>query len=159
MLTQVDHASGLALLVTGFVVFSLGLAPVFTLATDIIIGNAPPERAGAAAALSETGSEFGGALGIAVLGSIGTAVYRGSLGQVPPPSTPPEVWGIARDTLGAALAVADRLPNDFGAALVANAREAFTSSLQFTSAVAAGIVVATALLAAHLFKREPVRQS
>src|SRR5262249_12355649 len=61
--------SGLALLVTGFVVYSLGLAPVFTLSNDVVIGHAPPERAGAAAALSETGSELGGALGIALLGS------------------------------------------------------------------------------------------
>ncbi len=44
-----------------FVVYALGLAPVFTLATDIIVSSAPPERAGAASAISETGSEFGGA--------------------------------------------------------------------------------------------------
>ena len=42
--------------------------------TDLIVGSAPPERAGAAAAISETSSEFGGALGIAVLGSVVTAV-------------------------------------------------------------------------------------
>ena len=50
------------------------------MSTDLIIGAAPAERAGAAAAISETGSEMGGALGIAVLGSIGTAIYRGSSG-------------------------------------------------------------------------------
>ena len=66
---------------TAFVVYSLGLAPVFTLATDIIVGSAPPERAGAASAISETGSEFGGALGIAILGSIGTAVYRRAMAE------------------------------------------------------------------------------
>ncbi|HET9036482.1 MAG TPA: MFS transporter, partial [Myxococcaceae bacterium] len=72
----VDSASGLALLVIGLVTYSLGLAPVFTLSNDVVIGCAPPERAGAAAALSETGSELGGALGIALLGSLGTAFYR-----------------------------------------------------------------------------------
>src|SRR5712671_4098485 len=76
VLTRVGGTPGVAVLVTGFVVYSLGLAPVFTLATDLIVGTAPPERAGAAAAISETGSELGGALGIAILGSIGTAVYR-----------------------------------------------------------------------------------
>ena len=60
---------------------SLGLAPVFTLATDLIVGAAPPERAGAASAISETGAELGGALGIAILGSIGTAVYRGAMAR------------------------------------------------------------------------------
>ena len=46
---------------------ALGLAPVFTLAADLMVSTAPPERAGAAAGISETSSEFGGALGIAVL--------------------------------------------------------------------------------------------
>src|SRR5262245_29366951 len=64
-----EHA--LATLVAGSVILSLGMAPIFTLSTDLVIGTAPPERAGAAGALSETSSELGGALGIAVLGSIG----------------------------------------------------------------------------------------
>ena len=71
VLTRVDEASGLAVLVCATVIFSLGLAPVFTLTNDIVIGTAPPERAGAASAISETSSELGGALGIALLGSIG----------------------------------------------------------------------------------------
>ena len=107
----------LAILVAGFIVYSLGLAPVFTLATDVIIGSAPPERAGAAAALSETGSEFGGALGIAILGSIGTALYRGKLGPEAPRGVPDEAWETARDTLGSALAVAEGFPVKWGASL------------------------------------------
>ncbi len=75
LLTRVDGSSALAVLVTGSLLVSLGLAPVFTLATDVIVGAAPPERAGAASAISETGSELGGALGIALLGSLATAVY------------------------------------------------------------------------------------
>src|SRR5919106_5817446 len=75
VLSGLDGGSGLAVIVTSTVVFSLGLSPVFTLANDFIIGSAPPERAGAASAISETCSEFGGALGIAILGSIGTAIY------------------------------------------------------------------------------------
>ena len=109
VLTQVDGASGLAVLVTGSVVFSLGLAPVFTLATDLIVGTAPPERAGAASAISETGSEFGGALGIAILGSIGTAVYRGEMADAVPTGVPPEAAELARDTLGGAVAAAGHL--------------------------------------------------
>ena len=75
LLTRVDGGSSLAVLVSGSLLVSLGLAPVFTLATDVIVGAAPPERAGAASAISETGSELGGALGIALLGSLATAVY------------------------------------------------------------------------------------
>jgi len=80
MLTQVGAESGLAVLVAGSVVMAIGAAQVITLSTDLLVGVAPPERAGAASAISETGLELGGALGIALLGSIGTAVYRGEAG-------------------------------------------------------------------------------
>lgn len=75
LLTQVGSTSGPLVLVAGMVLQSLGLAPVFTLTNDLVIGAAPPERAGAAAGISETASELGGALGIALLGSLATAVY------------------------------------------------------------------------------------
>src|SRR5205814_2308489 len=68
--------TGLAGLVTGSLMFSLGLAPVVTIATDLMVGAAPPDAAGAAAAISETSSELGGALGIAILGSVGATIYR-----------------------------------------------------------------------------------
>jgi MFS transporter, DHA2 family, multidrug resistance protein len=73
LLTRLDPAGGLAVLVAGSVVFSLGSAPMTTLATDLMVGTAPPERSGAASGISETSSELGGALGIAVLGSIAVA--------------------------------------------------------------------------------------
>ena len=69
LLTQVDVSSGLTILVIGSVLFTLGAAPVGTLATDAIVGSAPPEKAGAASGISETTAELGGALGIAVLGA------------------------------------------------------------------------------------------
>jgi DHA2 family multidrug resistance protein-like MFS transporter len=75
-LTQVTADSGLDVLIVTSFVYSLGIAPVFTLTNDLIIGAAPPERAGAASAISETGAELGGALSIAILGTLGTAVYR-----------------------------------------------------------------------------------
>jgi len=86
LLTHVSWTSGPGILVAGMVLQSLGLAPVFTLTNDLIIGHAPPARAGAAAGVSETASELGGALGIALLGTLGTAVYgnaftRGTLPQ------------------------------------------------------------------------------
>jgi len=75
LITQVGATPGPVLLMTGMLVQSIGFAPVFTLTNDLIIGAAPPERAGAAAGISETTSELGGALGIALLGSLATAVY------------------------------------------------------------------------------------
>ncbi len=54
----------------------LGFVPVVLTTTGLIVGTAPPEQAGSASAISETSAEFGGALGVALLGSLGTLVYR-----------------------------------------------------------------------------------
>jgi MFS transporter, DHA2 family, multidrug resistance protein len=81
VLTQVGRSHGPALLVTGMVLQSIGLAPVFTLTNDLIMASAPPERAGAASGLSETASELGGALGIALLGSLATAIFGAALAR------------------------------------------------------------------------------
>jgi MFS transporter, DHA2 family, multidrug resistance protein len=105
-----DHAAGLAVLVAGSVIFSLALAPVDTLAADLAVGAAPPERAGAVSALSETSAELGGALGIAVLGSIATVVYRGQLGDAVPAGIAPQAAAAARDTLGGALGGGKKTP-------------------------------------------------
>ncbi|ONI78593.1 MFS transporter [Actinosynnema sp. ALI-1.44] len=67
-------AAGLAAVVTGFSLIYLGVGPIMALGTDLVIGTAPPEKAGSAAAMSETAMEFGIALGVGVLGVVGTAV-------------------------------------------------------------------------------------
>ncbi len=153
MLTQVDGASGLAVLVSGSVVYSLGLAPVFTLTNDMILAAAPAERAGAASAISETSSELGGALGIAILGSIGTMVYRGVMVDAAAGGVPSEAARAARDTLGGAVAVAEELPDRLAGALLATARDAFTQSFILTAAICAALVVATAVVAAVMLRR------
>ncbi len=153
ILTQIDGPSGLAVLVVGSVIYSLGISPVVILATDIIVGSAPVERAGAASAISETSSELGGALGIAILGSIGTAVYRLQVADGVPPGVPIEAAEAARDTLGGAVAVARLLPDDIGAALLDAARQAFAQSFEIASAVNAGLAIATAIVAAVVLRR------
>jgi DHA2 family multidrug resistance protein-like MFS transporter len=80
VLTLVETLPSLALIEAGFIVYSLGLAPMFTLTNDLIVSAAPRERAGAASAISETASEFGGALGVAALGSLSVAVYGSATG-------------------------------------------------------------------------------
>ena len=146
LLTQVDPGSGLPLVVAGSIVFSLGMGPIFILATDLIMGTAPPEKAGAASAISETGAEFGGALGIAILGSIGTAVYRSRLLDVVPAEVPTEAANAARDTLGGALAAAQGLPAEPAAALVEAAREAFTQGLHIATMTGAIVAVLIATI-------------
>src|SRR5262249_40501213 len=128
---------------------------VVILATDLIVGSVPPERAGAASAISETGSELGGALGIAVLGSLGAAVYRRGMADALPAGIPPEAAAAARDTLGGAVVVAGQLPGDLGAALLDAAREAFVQGLQLAATTSALLALGIAVVAAIMLR--PVR--
>jgi MFS transporter, DHA2 family, multidrug resistance protein len=147
LLSQVGTSGGLLTIVASSVVISLGLAPVFGLTTELIVGSAPPERAGAASGISETGSELGGALGIAILGSIGVAIYRGEIADRLPAAVPAEAEVVARDTLGSAVQVAGQLPGELGAVLLETAREAFVHGMQLSSAIAAVVAVGLAILA------------
>jgi DHA2 family multidrug resistance protein-like MFS transporter len=153
LLTQVEGERALTLLVSGTVVLALGLSPVVTLGTDLIVGSAPPERAGAASSMSETGAELGGALGIAILGSIGTAVYRDMMAEAVPRFVPAAAAEAARGTLGGALATARELPQALGADLVVAARDAFTEGLELTSAIGAIVALATAVMAGAVLRR------
>jgi MFS transporter, DHA2 family, multidrug resistance protein len=152
MLTQVDGSPDLTILVTASIVISLGLAPVFTATTDMIVASAPPERAGAASGISETGAELGGALGIAILGSIGTAVYRSELADLLPANVPSAAAAAARDTLGAAAGVADRLPAQLGAELLDGARDAFILGMRVSSAVATVVAIGISALAVAMLR-------
>jgi DHA2 family multidrug resistance protein-like MFS transporter len=150
--TQVDAASGFAVVVAGSVVFSLGTAPVFTLTNDLIIGSAPPERAGAAAGISETGAEFGGALGIAIFGSIGIAIYRSAMAGGVPDGVPPEAAAAARDTLGGAVEVAGQLPGRLGPELIDAAREAFIQGIHVAATISVVGAIALAIFVAVLLR-------
>jgi len=153
LLTLVDDAtSPLSALVLGSVVFSLGLAPVVTLATDLVLGAAPPERAGAAAAISETSSEFGGALGIAILGSIVTVIYRGAMSDAMPAGIPPEVAAAARGTIGGAVSAAGQLGLPLGPELLGVARSAFARAFEVTALLGGAISLGVAILAAVLLR-------
>lgn len=154
VLSQVGSTTGLAVIVASTIILSLGLSPVFTLANDMIIGVAPPERAGAASAISETCSEFGGALGIAILGSIGTAIYRGAMADSVPDAVPFQVAVVARDTLGGALWAATQLPEQIDGMLLGAAREAFTQGLRITAITSAVIVLGIAILVTVLLRQQ-----
>jgi DHA2 family multidrug resistance protein-like MFS transporter len=143
LLTRVDAGSGARPFIVATVVANLGEAPVFTLANDLIIGAVPTERAGAAAALSETGSELGGALGVAILGSLAAALYRGGVADAVPAGLSPDRAAAARDTLGGAVSVADTLPVPVARELLQTSRDAFVHGLHVAA-------LSSALLAAGL---------
>ncbi|MBN6035000.1 MFS transporter [Amycolatopsis sp. 195334CR] len=143
--------SGLPLLLTGGGLMTLGVGIVTVLATEVVLATAPPERAGAASALSETSTEFGGALGMAVLGTIGAAVYRSAVDV--PAGLPPEAAAAAHDTLGGAVAVAANLPPGLAPGFLRDAYEAFTDGMSVTMLIGAGVLLAAAALVAVLLRQ------
>jgi DHA2 family multidrug resistance protein-like MFS transporter len=158
MLTQVPATDGLVPLVAASVVISLGLAPVFGLTTELIVGSAPEERSGAASGISETGAELGGALGIALLGSIGVAIYRGGLANSLPGGVPAQAANAASETLGGAVGVARTLPPGIADALLVAARAAFVDGMHVAATIAAVVGLALATFAFFSLRDEPAAQ-
>ncbi|MFC7017346.1 MFS transporter [Streptomyces viridiviolaceus] len=149
-LLALADTDSLVLVLVACGVLASGVTMVMSQIMDLALGAAPVERAGAASSLMETGAEFGGALGMAVLGSIGTAVYRHGI----PDSAPAP----AHETLGGALAVAEQLPERAGDALLASAREAFTQGMQGAAVAAATVLAAAAVLASVTLRRVRARE-
>ena len=133
------------------------LAPVITLATELIVGSAPPEQAGAATGMSETSGELGGALGIAILGS----PERRSIGPRSPtrcrPGSPPRSR-TPRATRSRRMAVAESLPGALADAVVAAAQVAFVDALHLVAGVAAILAAVTAVVAAAALWKVPARE-
>jgi DHA2 family multidrug resistance protein-like MFS transporter len=152
LLTQTGTARDVAVVATAYAVFSLGLAPVFTLASDLIVSTAPPERAGAAAGISEMSTELGGALGIALLGSVVNWIYRGTVAGVLGGDLPPNARDAARDTLGGALSVAGGLPEALGKTLASASRSAFVDAFQATALASAAITLVAAVAVALILR-------
>ncbi len=128
LLTQLGELPFFWLMV-GYTVFCMGLAPIGALTTGLVMSAVPPERAGVASGMSETSFEFGGALGIAVLGSIVTALYRGGIETGLPAGLPPGALEAARDTLGGAVGAAREL-GTAGEPMLAAARDVYTRTLE-----------------------------
>ena len=159
LVTLVGGSTGLALIVPAFIIMSIGMSATMTVTTDLIVGVAPPERAGAASAISETSCELGLALGIAIIGSIGTAVYRRDMADAIPSSVPLAAADAARDTLGSALAVAEKLPGRIGSELADLARDAFTHALHSTAITGAIILIVLAIVVFVTLKQVPARSA
>jgi DHA2 family multidrug resistance protein-like MFS transporter len=147
LLARLNAESGVGLVIAGATLIGVGVGPVGVLGTDLVVTAAPAERAGAAAALSETATELGGALGIAVLGAIGTAVYRATVPNELPTRLPAHSETAAKDTLGGAAEAATHLPAAVGNQVLDGARVAFTHGFAAASIAAAVVAAVTALLA------------
>jgi DHA2 family multidrug resistance protein-like MFS transporter len=149
LLALIDGRGALAAIVAGTVILSLGLAPLFTLGNELVVGAAPPERAGAASAISETCAELSGALGIAVFGSVGVALYRSALQDALPAALPVALQQSALATLAGALGAAQQIVEPARGHLLEAARAAFIDGMQFTVVASALIMAGVSLLVAR----------
>ncbi|AXE82293.1 MFS transporter [Streptomyces atratus] len=133
LLVGAEGANTLPLVMIGIAVLALGTGPLFALGTGLVVGSVPPERAGSAASMSETGNYFGGSLGFALLGVVAAVVYRSRMDGT-------------SDSLAGAVAASERLPAGQRAELLHTAREAFTAGLHVTGVIAAVIFAGLAVL-------------
>lgn len=136
----------LALIVIGNTLMSIGFGFAFSLTVDMVVSTAPPERAGAASAIAETGAELGGALGLAILGSIGMAIYRSQIADSLPAGISQEIAHAAEETLGGAVLAAGQLPDQLGSALLNIAQSGFVHGLQVLALIGTVGFIVLALL-------------
>lgn len=140
LLTLVDRSTGYPLIGVALLVVGIGAGFSFTVTADVILSSVPKEQAGSASAVSETAYELGAALGIAVLGSIVTGVYR----DFAAPAGTPEG---AHESLGGAVEAAAGMPPATAEALLASARESFVDGLTIAAGAGAAVLLATATAA------------
>lgn len=139
MLATADQGDRISV-IAGFALVYLGLGAIAALGTDIVVGAAPASRAGSAAAISETVQELGLAVGVALLGSLTTTIYRTRM--VVPPDASPETGDRLADSLSSATTYSDQVP----AETIEHARTAFMVGFNTASMVAGGAIVAVTVL-------------
>jgi DHA2 family multidrug resistance protein-like MFS transporter len=146
-LTLLDRSTGYPFIGTALLVLGIGAGFSFTVTADVILSNVPKEQAGAASAVSETAYELGAALGIALLGSIVSGVYRDFTG---PAGTP----AAAHESLGGAVEAAAGLPAATGQELLSSARDAFVDGLTLATGAGAAVLLAAAVAAWFLLREQ-----
>ncbi|WP_067532341.1 MFS transporter [Nocardia crassostreae] len=151
-LLPVDPSGSPLPFVIGFLLIGLGEGVALTVSSDLIVSTAPEERAGNAAAISETAMEMGIALGVAVLGSVVMAAFRHGLDLSTVPAAQQDA---ARESLGGAVETARALPEPVAAPLLDSAHSAFVSGIHLAATGTTVILLFTAWLAYRAATRAP----
>ena len=152
LLVWADSSGSIPLVEIGYLLGVLGMGPMVALATDLIVGQAQPEKAGAAGAIKETADNLGIALGAALLGSVAAAVYRHTLAI---PADASSVGDQASKTLAEAVASADKLPPDAARSLLSAARSAYDSGLNVSAAIGAAVAAVVIVLVVVTLRHIP----
>ncbi|MFD3728490.1 MFS transporter [Streptomyces sp. NPDC058671] len=153
--SQLSADSGTATLIAGFAVFSFCGAPIVALGTNMVVGAVPPEKAGSAGALSQISNEFGAALGVATLGTLGLAVYRDRVADTVPATVPADAAEAARDSVSGAAAATQNLPQQLADALMEPVRVAFTGGIHTVATVSAILIAVAGAFFVALMRHVP----
>ncbi|HZA00533.1 MAG TPA: MFS transporter [Acidimicrobiales bacterium] len=141
ILTTLTADTPYLVLAGAFTILGAGMSITAAPATSEIMSSVPLSKAGVGSAVNDTTRELGGALGIALLGSIATTAYRSSI-DLDGTQLPAGARAAAEESVGAASAIAERVPG--GGEVVAQGASAFTDAFTLTNSVAAGIALAAA---------------
>ncbi|MDA0163222.1 MFS transporter [Solirubrobacter ginsenosidimutans] len=158
LLTFADATSGYGLIAGALVVLGFGMASAMAPATDAIMGSLPESKMSVGSAINDTNRVAGGALGVAVLGSLLASGYRSDMDSAVS-ALPPQARELAQDSLAGGLAVAQRVGDG---RLAAAAQDAFVSGMHTAALVAAAVALAGALVAAIFLpsmERAPAREA
>ena len=146
MVSGIEIADGYPRLAWALATLGAGMGMTMAPATDSIMGSVPTAKAGIGSAMNDTTRQVGGALGVAVIGSVLASSYRDAIASALS-GLPGQVADAARESIGAALAVAGRMGAD-GASLAEAARFAFSDSMGSAALLAAGVALTGAVLVA-----------
>ena len=144
--SQVQVDSSLVLIYASILPLAAGMATTMTPLTTLIMASVPLGKAGVGSAMNDTTRELGGALGVAVLGSVVTSQFTSSLAPAIT-NLPAQAKAMADSGLAGALRVASELPGSAGTTLEAAAKQSFVDGISM-AAVVATVVVITAAVAA-----------
>lgn len=139
--------SGLVFVVGTSVLVTLGLSPLMVLSTELVVASAPPAKTGSASSLSETCSELGMATGIALLGTVGSIIYRHRIdhsemaGQLPGQLAEP-----VREHLSGAVHAASRLAEPLRDSLLDSAKAAFMAGFQIVGGLSTVLLIGLIVL-------------
>ena len=148
-LTVLEHD---ALLAPVFALFGLAMGLTMAPATESIMGSVPRARAGVGSAVNDTTRQTGGALGVAVLGSIAATRYNARIDAL---AAPPSISRVAKESIGAALQLGHSLPQAVGTRLVVSARAGFTSGIQSATLVGAAVVFVAVIIVVRFLPARP----
>ena len=155
VITRAGPADGPVTLMAGFALTCVGGGPIVALGTDLVLGSVSAEETGSASGVVQTNSEFGYALGIAVIGSLGSLVYRSQIDGAVPADLSATAAADVRESLTGAVAVAGDLPAALGAAVLTAAGNAFSSALHTVAGLAGIVAAALAVLFVTKLRRIP----